>query len=121
MSEKIRYGDYAVCKADFDRLHELDTSEAKLKHRLDLAMKTLADLEITDTQNVKLTQRYIDTTYPNSIKHIEEKRNEILSKYQKRIYIPEKLLQKVFVISFLSIASTVIILTIISLIKAAGF
>ncbi len=122
MSERkeIKYENYKICKADFDRLHELDVSEAKLKHRLELAMKALADLELTDTQNIKLTQRYIDTTYPNSIKHIEEKRNEILAKYSKRIYIPEKLMQTIFIISFILIALAIIIFSILSIKNAAG-
>ena len=119
--EKIRYGEYVVCKADFDRLHEIDMTEAKLKNRLELAIKTLSNLELTDTQNVKLTQRYIDTTYPNSIKNIEEKRNEILSKYKKRLHVPEKLSQTVYIISFILIALAVVVFSILSIKNAAGF
>lgn len=118
---KIKYGEFIVCKADFDRLYDLDTTEAKLKYRLNLAVKTLADLDLTDTQNVKLTQRYIDTTYPNAVKHVEEKRSDILSKYKKCFYIPEKLSQTVFVFAFILVAVTVVILSILSIKNAAGF
>ena len=119
--EKIRYGEYVVCKADFDRLHEIDMTEAKLKNRLELAIKTLSNLELTDTQNVKLTQRYIDTTYPNSIKNIKEKRNEILSKYKRHLHVPEKLSQTVYIISFILIALAIVVFSILSIKNAAGF
>lgn len=117
---KIRYGEYVVCKADFDRLHEIDLTEAKLKHRLELAIKTLSDLDLNDAPNIKLTQRYIDTTYPNSIKNAEEKRNEILSKYKKHTGVPEKFLQALYIISFILIALAVVVLSILSIKNAAG-
>ena len=77
----VKYGNYRICVADFKRIHELDLAQAKLKHRADLAIKTLSDLDFNDTKSIALTQRYIDSTYPNSLKHIDEKRNEILKAY----------------------------------------
>ena len=122
MSQKeknVIYDRYIVCKSDFDSLHLLDMKEAKLRSRAELAINTLADLNFTDAKNIKLIQRYIDTTYPNSIKLIKEKRQRILEKYRKRIYLSPTLLNIFFNVAFLAIASSVVIILIISLVKTA--
>ena len=116
---KIKYGEYNVCRADFERLHQLDSDEAKLNERADLAIKNLSILELTDTQNVKLAQRYIESTYPNSINRIKTKREEISKKYKKGIYLPEKLVQITFVTAFVLLAVTVILLSIYGILKTA--
>ena len=118
--EKILYGRYKVCKADFERLHQLDSAEAKLRSRAELAAKTLADLSFDDIKNVKTIQRYIDTTFPNSLKLIEEKKQIILSKYRKRIKLSPTLVNIVFNIAFVAIAFSIIIISIIYLAKTAG-
>ncbi len=118
--EKVIYGKYTVCRADFERLHQLDASEAKLRSRAELGVKTLADLEFNDIKNIKTIQKYIDTTFPNSLKLIEEKRQKILEKYRKRIYLSPKLLNIFFNVAFFSVASAVVIILIISLFKTAG-
>ena len=118
--EKIVYGKYTVCKADFDNLHQLDTKEAKLRSRAELGVKTLLDLDFNDIKNIKTIQKYIDTTFPNSLKLIEEKRQRILGKYRKRIYLSPTLLNIFFNVAFFSVASAVVIVLIISLFKTAG-
>ncbi len=118
--EKVIYGEYTVCRADFERLHQLDTNEAKLRSRAELGVKTLADLEFNDIKNIKTIQKYIDTTFPNSLKLIEEKRQKILERYKKRIYLSPKLLNIFFNVAFLSIATAVVIILVIYLVKTAG-
>ena len=119
-NDDILYGKYKVCKADFERLHQLDSAEAKLRSRAELAAKTLADLDFTDTKNIKMIQKYIDTTFPNSLNLIEEKRQIILQKYKKRICLSPKFLNIFFNIAFFTIASVLLLIIIIYLIKTAG-
>jgi len=118
--EKVLYDRYKVCRADFDRLHQLDSAEAKLRSRAELAAKTLADLSFDDIKNVKTIQRYIDTTFPNSLKLIKEKKQIILSKYRKRIELSPMLVTIVFNVAFVAIALSVIGIAISYLVKTAG-
>ncbi len=118
--EKVLYDRYKVCRADFERLHQLDSAEAKLRSRAELAAKTLADLSFDDIKNVKTIQRYIDTTFPNSLKLIKEKKQIILSKYRKRIELSPMLVTIVFNVAFVAIALSVIGIAISYLVKTAG-
>ncbi len=87
----FKYNGIPVCKADFDTLTELDITKGKLDRRLDLAIKTLADLPAdSKDKNVLILQQFIDITYENSLKGINEKRKAILDKYP----IPEKVIFK---------------------------
>ena len=88
---EFKYNGISVCKADFDALTELDIAKGKLDRRLDLAIKTLADLpvELKD-KNAAVLQQFIDKTYINSVNGINEKKEAILKKYPT----PEKFILK---------------------------
>ncbi len=91
---EFKYNGIPVCKADYDALTELDIAKGKLDGRLDLAIKTLADLpvEIKD-KNATVIQQFIDKTYINSVNGIKEKKQAILSKYPapQRVILKKRL------------------------------
>ena len=77
------YRGIKVCKADHLALVDIDLAEQKLKERMVTAAKTLADNELNNKE-ASMLARFCDTTYPNSLKALEDKRNAILANYPKR-------------------------------------
>ncbi len=105
-----------VCKADFDALYELDKTKRKLDERRILAVTTLADHSLKDNKSLALLEKFIDVTYPESIKAIEEKRSEILNKYKKKKILSQKLMNLLYNIIIASVAIVIIMISIICLI-----
>ncbi len=81
MKEKhLKYGDYFVCKADHTALNEIDNKLGSLKERMEISVDMLNN-ELLEEHHKKQLNRFINSTYPNSTKALEEKRKDILSKY----------------------------------------
>ncbi len=117
---KLIYEGREVCKADFDALYELDKTRRKLDERRSLAVTTLSEHSLKDNKSLALLEKFIDVTYPESIKALEEERAEILKKYKKKITLSPKLLNMISNIIICAIAIIIIIVSIINL-KNAGF
>ena len=108
----LKYNGIPVCKADFDTLTELEITKGKIDRRLDLAIKTLADFPAdSKDKNVILLQQFIDVTYENSVKGINEKRQAILDKYP----VPERVVFKKRIKAFTVCLSVLLIASLILL------
>lgn len=118
-NNELIYNGIKICKADFDALNDLDKTKRKLDERRMLAVSTLTDIAFTDKKNLALIEKFIDVTYPESIKTIEEKRTEILEKYDKSRKLSQKTKKLLYNIVFMVIAITVIILAALYIIKTA--
>ncbi len=79
--KRFRYNDYYVCRADLDKLNEIDNKLGALSERLDLSADMVTKDDIDDKYKKQLLT-FISTTYPNTRNALMESKATILKKYK---------------------------------------
>ena len=79
--KRFRYNDYYVCRADLDKLNEIDNKLGSLMERLDLSADMVTKDDIDDKYKKQLLT-FISTTFPNTKSALEENKAAILKKYK---------------------------------------